>query len=423
MTPLRATVLQPILAKLKNMSGAGRVKKSTVFAVTGLAPVLLAACSRPEAPVQALPAVVVAQPLKQSITDWDDYAGRFEAVDMVEVRPRVAGAIQSVHFEDGQRVQKGQLLFVIDPRPFEAQMARARADVAGATAVLANADAELQRSEALIKDKLVSQAQADLRAAAKLQASASLAAAEAAITTAELNLAYTRIQAPIAGRVSWRRLAPGNLVAADNTVLTTIVSESPIRFVFDAPEAALLKYRRAGKDQATQVDIRLQDETEYRWKGKLDFLDNALDRSSGTIRARATVANPEGFLAPGMFGQLRLYGAKPFEALMVPDEAVVTDQTRQVVYVIGPEDLIAQKVVQPGRLLAGLRVIRSGLAAEDRVVISGVQRARPGRKVAVTNGTVTAFPSGVSLGETSTLKVPQGGPATTSAPGAPVAKK
>ena len=366
--------------------------------------------------------MVVAQPLKQSVTDWDDYAGRFEAVDMVEVRPRVAGAIQSVHFQDGQHVQKGQLLFVIDPRPFEAQMAKARADLAGAKAVLANADAELKRTDALIRDKLVSQAQADLRAAAQLQAAASLAAAEAALTTAQLSLSYTRIEAPIAGRVSWRRLSPGNLVAADNTVLTTIVSENPIRFVFDAPEAALLKYRRAGKDQASAVDIRLQDETEYRWKGRLDFLDNALDRSSGTLRARATVANPEGFIAPGMFGHLRLYAARPFEALMVPDESIVTDQTRQVVYVIGPEDKIAQKVVQPGRLLGGLRVIRSGLAAEDRVVISGVQRARPGRKVAVTPGTVTAFPSGVSLGETSTLKIPQGGPAVTSAPRAPAGK-
>ncbi len=405
------------------MSGAGRVKKSTVLAVVGLAPALLAACSRPQAPAQALPAVVAARPLTQTVTDWDDYAGRFEAVDMVEVRPRVAGAIHSVHFQDGQRVQKGQLLFVIDPRPFEAQMARARADLAGTKAVLANADAELKRAEALIKDRLVSQAQADLRAAAQLQAAASLASVEAAMTTAQLNLAYTRIEAPIAGRVSWRRLAPGNLVAADSTVLTTIVSESPIRFVFDAPEAALLKYRRAGKDQANVVDIRLQDETEYRWKGRVDFLDNALDRSSGTIRARATVPNPDGFLAPGMFGHLRLYAAKPFEALMVPDEAVVTDQTRQVVYVIGPDDQIQQKVVQPGRLLAGLRVITGGLSPEDRVVISGVQRARPGRKVAVTNGTVTAFPSGVSLGETSTLQVPQGGAATTAAPAATAPKK
>lgn len=391
--------------------------------VAGVMAALLGACSRPAAPPQTLPAVVAAHPLKQTVTDWDDYSGRFEAVDSVEVRPRVAGAIQAVHFQDGQQVSQGRLLFEIDPRPFQAQVAKARADLAGAKAVLANADAELRRAEMLVKDKLVSQAQADLRAAAQLQAAASLAAAEASLTAAELNLSYTRIQAPISGRVSWRRLAPGNLVSADNTVLTTIVSENPIRFVFDAPEAALLKYRRAGKQQASTVDIRLQDETEYRWKGRVDFLDNALDRSSGTIRARATVPNPDGFLSPGMFGHLRLYGAQPFEALMVPDEAVVTDQTRQVVYVIGPDDQIQQKVVQPGRLLAGLRVIREGLSMEDRVVISGVQRARPGRTVAVTNGTVTAFPSGVSLGETSTLQLPQGGAAATVAPAAPAPKQ
>jgi RND family efflux transporter MFP subunit len=381
-----------------------------------LSTLVIVGCSPPPPPTPNLPAVVAAQPLRQSVTDWDDYSGRFEAVDMVEVRPRVAGAIQAVHFQDGQQVRKGQLLFSIDARPFEALLAKARADLAGAKAVLANADAELKRAEVLVKDKLVSQAQADLRAAAQLQAAASLAGAEAALTTAELNLAYTRIAAPISGRVSWRRLAPGNLVAADNTVLTTIVSENPIRFLFDAPEAALLKYRRASKNESSEVDIRLQDETEYRWKGRVDFLDNTLDRSSGTIRARATVSNPDGFLTPGMFGQLRLYAAKPFEALLVPDESVVTDQTRQVVYVIGPGDQIQQKMVQTGRLLAGLRVIREGIAADDRVVISGVQRARPGRKVAVTHGTVSAFPSGVSLGETGTLKVPQDGAVTTAAP-------
>jgi RND family efflux transporter MFP subunit len=349
-------------------------------------------------------------PLRQAVTDWDDYAGRFEAVDMVEVRPRVAGAIDSVHFEDGQRVRKGQLLFVIDPRQFEAQLAKARADLAGARAALANADAELKRAEALVKDHLISQTQADLRNATQLQAAAALAAAEAAVTTAQLNVSFTRIEAPISGRASWRRLAPGNLVAADATLLTTIVSEDPIRFLFDAPESALLKYHRAGSGEVGRVDIRLQDETEYRWKGRVDFLDNALDRSSGTIRARATVANPNGFITPGMFGHLRLYAAKPFEALLVPDESIVTDQTRQVVYVIAADDQVQQRVVQPGRLLNGLRVLRAGIEPTDRVVISGMQRARPGRKVAVVAGTVTPFPSGVSLGETSTLRLPAGAP-------------
>jgi RND family efflux transporter MFP subunit len=229
------------------------------------------------------------------------------------------------------------------------------------------------------------------------------------VTTQELNLSFTRITAPIAGRASWRRLAPGNLVIADTTLLTTLVSENPIRFVFDAPESALLRYRRESAAARTMpVEIRLQDETDYRWKGKVDFIDNALDRSSGTIRGRAVLDNPDGFLSPGMFGQMRLFATAPFDALLLPDEAIVTDQTRQVAYVVDAEGNVAQRIVRPGRLIDGLRVIREGLSPTDRVVISGVQRARPGRKVKATQGAVTPFPSGVSRGETSTLSLPAG---------------
>jgi RND family efflux transporter MFP subunit len=370
---------------------------------------LLAACKEATPPPQAPPTVVVAQPLAQRVTDWDDYTGRFEAVDSVELRPRVSGPIQSIHFQDGQKVEKGQLLFVIDPRPYAAQLARAQADVAGARAVLANANAELKRADSMVASKLISQSQSELIAAQQLQAAASLAAAEAAVTTEELKLSFTRITAPIAGRASWRRLAPGNLVIADTTLLTTLVSESPIRFVFDAPESALLRYRRESAAARTMpVEIRLQDETDYRWKGSVDFIDNALDRSSGTIRGRAVLDNPDGFLSPGMFGQMRLFATAPFEALLLPDEAIVTDQTRQVAYVVDTEGNVSQRIVRPGRLIGGLRVIREGLSPTDRVVISGVQRARPGRKVNVTAGTVTPFPSGVSRGETSTLTLPAG---------------
>jgi RND family efflux transporter MFP subunit len=368
---------------------------------------LCAACAKPAPPAEKPPSVLVAHPLTQRVSDWDDYAGRFEAVDAVEIRPRVAGAIESVNFRDGQRVTRGQLLFVIDPRPAAAQLARARADLAGARAALANADAEFKRAQALAASQLVSQAQLELRAAAQLQAAASLAAAEAAVQTAELNLSFTRITAPIAGRASYHRLAPGNLVVADTTLLTTLVTEDPIRFVFDAPETAVLRYRRAAAGaQDSPVDIRLQDETDYRWKGRIDFLDNALDRSSGTIRGRAVLANPGGIIAPGMFGQMRLFASKPFDALLLPDQAVVTDQTRQVVYVVDAEGTVAQRVVLPGRLLDGLRVIREGITPADRVIISGVQRARPGRKVAATDGVVTAFPTGVSRGENSALSLP-----------------
>lgn len=375
---------------------------ASVFAVA-----LSAGCSKPPAPPEVLPAVEVAHPLSRQVSDWDDYTGRFEAVDAVDVRPRVSGAVESVHFRDGQKVTKGQLLFVIDPRPYEAQLARARADQAGAKAQLANADAELKRAQTLSETRLVSQSQLELRTAAQLQAAASLAAAEAAVQTQELNTSFTRVVAPLTGRVSYRRFAPGNIVSADTTVLTTIVSEDPIRFLFDAPESALLKYRRETGGATTKpVEIKLQDETGYRWKGRLDFIDNALDRSSGTIRARATVANPNGFISPGMFGQMRLIAASPSDVLLVPDQSIVTDQTRQVVYTVDSEGIVGQKVVEPGRLIDGLRVIRGGVTTQDRVVISGVQRARPGRKVAVTEGELTAFPTGVSRGENSTLTLP-----------------
>jgi RND family efflux transporter MFP subunit len=385
-------------------------EKMTKLALTAVLALACAACSRPPPPPEAPPAVEVAQPLARQVADWDDYTGRFEPVDAVEVRPRVSGAIQSVHFTDGDVVKQGQLLFVIDPRPYAAELARARAAVAGARAELANADAELKRAESLVSDQLVSRTQMDLRAAAQLKAAADLAAAEAAVQMQDLNMSFTQVLAPLTGRASYRRLAPGNLVGANTTVLTTIVTEDPMRFVFDAPESALLKYKRAA-DGAREwpVDIRLQDETEYRWKGRVDFLDNVVDRNSGTIRARAVVANPDGFISPGMFGQMRLFASDEFAALLVPDQAIVTDQTRQIVYVVDAEGTVGQKVVQPGRLIDGLRVISAGITAHDRVIISGVQRARPGRKVTVREGVVSGFPTGVSRGEDSTLSLPDAG--------------
>ena len=382
------------------------------YAASALLPalVLVSACGKAPPPAPPPPTVMVGHALSKPVADWDDYSGRFEAVDAVDVKPRVSGAIESVHFADGAAVAKGQLLFTIDPRPYAAQLAKAKADLARAKAGLANADAELRRSQSLAASQLVSQSVLELKTAAQLQATADVAAAEAAVETQTLNLSFTKVSAPIAGRVSWRRLAPGNLVTADTTLLTTIVSEDPIRFVFNAPEGALLKYRRdAGGARTSPVEIRLADEAEYRFKGRMDFLDNEVDRSSGTIRARAIVPNPGGFLSPGVFGQLRLYTREPAPALLLPDQAIVTDQTRQVVYVVDTEGKIGQKDVKPGRLVEGLRVIRAGVTAADRVVISGMQRARPGRKVTVTEGEVTAWPTGVSRGENGTLEKPSGG--------------
>jgi RND family efflux transporter MFP subunit len=383
------------------------MRTRTTASITAIVAALGTGCSEPTSPPEAPPLVEVAVPLSQRVADWDDYSGRFEPVDAVEVRPRVSGAIESVHFEDGQIVRQGQLLFVIDARPYAAELAHARAQVAGARAQLANADAELKRAQALVGNKLISEADAEVRMAAQLGAAAEVAAAEASVQTADLNLSFTRVTAPLTGRASYRRLAPGNIVAADTTVLTTIVSEDPIRFLFDVPESALLKYKREGGGaNASRVEIRLQDETEYRWEGRVDFLDNALDRSSGTIRLRAVVDNPDGFISAGMFGQLRLYALEPFDALLVPDQAIVTDQTRQVVYVVDAEGVVGQKVVRPGRLIDGLRAITEGLAPQDRVVISGVQRARSGRRVAVKESVVSAFPTGISRGEDSTLTLP-----------------
>ncbi len=369
-----------------------------------------AGCAKKAVPPEPAPVVVIAEPLRRQVVDWDDYSGRFEAVDMVEVRPRVSGLLDQVRFKDGQMVRKGQVLFVIDPRPYAAALAQARAQSARARASLTNTDAELKRAQSLLASRVISPSLSDARLAAQQQATADLAAAQANEDAAALNLSFTTVIAPESGRISYRRLAVGNLVQAQTSLLTTIMTQDPIRFVFDAPEDKFLKYQRQrGRAQANAVEIRLQDETDYRWKGRIDFLDNAIDRGSGTIRGRAVVPNPTGFLTPGLYGQMRLMASQPTDALLVPDTAVVTDQTRQVVYVVDAGGIVRQREIEPGRLVDGLRVIRQGVSPNDRVIISGVQRARPGRKVDARVGPVTAFPSGVSLGENGRLSLPAGG--------------
>lgn len=357
----------------------------------------LAGCSPKAPPPPPTPEVLVARPLSRQITDWEDYSGRFEAVDAVDVRPRVSGLLQSVHFRDGQSVSRGQLLFVIDQRPFAARLAQARAGVQRAEAVLANAEAEQKRANALIGSGFISQSVADTRLANQRQAAAELAQARAAADSAALDLSFTRITAPVSGRVSYRRLAPGNLVSAEQSLLTTIMTQDPIRFVFDAPEAAFLKYRRTNGG-AGAVHIRLEDETEFKWTGELETLDNAIDRGSGTIRGQALVRNPTGLLTPGMFGRMRWMAASAHQALLVPDEAILIDQTRPVVYVVGKDGTVEQKIVDRGNLVDGLRVIRSGLLPTDKVIVSGMQRARQGLKVSARPGKIAAFPAGVTRG-------------------------
>jgi RND family efflux transporter MFP subunit len=373
----------------------------------------LSACSKDAPPADPPPTVKVAAPIVREVTDWDDYAGRFESVDSVEVRPRVSGLLESVHFQDGQNVKKGQLLFTIDPRPIAAELAQSQAQLARAKAAQVNADAALKRGKALSETHLISEANLELLSAAQLQAAADVEAAQANVRFNSLNLEFTRVVAPLDGHISRHRLAPGNLVEAGTTLLTTIVTLDPIRFVFDAPESALLKYKRqqTGSGGRNAVDIRLQDEKDFRWKGHIEFIDNALDESSGTIRARAVVANPDGFLTPGMFGHMRRFDSQPVKVMLIPDESVVNDQTRQIAYVVGDDGIVNQRTIEMGRLIDDMRVIRSGLLPGDRVIISGVQRARPGRKVTPQQAEMTAFPSGVSRGEDGRLELPSPAPA------------
>lgn len=383
-----------------------------------LAPALLAlgmlqACgSGPEAPPeQGPPPVTVATPLQQEVTDWDDFVGRFEAVQNVEVKPRASGYLQSVHFRDGDYVQRGQLLFVIDARPAQAQLDQARAQLARAQAALANARTELARSRTLAASQAASREEVEQRQAAVRSATADVAAASAAIRAQQLNVGFTRVVAPISGRISERRIDIGNSVTADQTVLTTIVSTNPLHFAFEGSESALLKYQRQGEGARTgaAVRIRLQDESDYVHAGTLDFIDSTLNPAAGTIRARALVPNPDGLLRPGMMGQLRLASGPAYQALLVPEVAIGTDATRRVVSVVDNEGNVTPRPVELGPRLGELRVIRSGIGPNDRIIIDGLQRVRPGQKVQPQPGQIA--PGGATE--------PRGGPGP--APAAPAA--
>ena len=330
------------------------------------------------------PMVTVAAPLERTINQWDDYVGRFEASRSVEVRPRVSGQIIGVHFTDGQIVHKGQLLFTIDPRPFGAALAEARASVASARSDLALAEINLGRAKRLLEAEAVSQSDVDRLTANVRSARAALAAAQARVSSRALDVEFAYVRAPIGGRVSDRRIDPGNLVASGETLMTTINALDPIYFTFDVPESLYLKtarQRQASRGAGETAEIRLQDEASYSWRGKLDFTDNGISQNSGTIRARAVVANPTYFLAPGMFGNMRLADGGTATALLVPDAAVRTDQARKIVLVVGKDDTVAAKPVETGPLVGNLRAIRSGLTRSDRVIVQGVQFAMPGAKV------------------------------------------
>ncbi len=357
---------------------------------------ILAACSKQAPPPPPPAQVTVAVPLQREIVDWDEYIGRFEAIQDVELRPRVSGAIDRVLFSDGQNVRQGAALFIIDPRPYRAALGQAQAQLAKARAALANANSELVRAKTLLDAQAISKEEYETKLANVRTAGADVAAGQASVSTASLNLGFTTVRSPISGRISDRRVSKGNLVSEGTTVLTRVVSTDPIWFSFDGAESFYLKYLRqdkAGERQSSRrapnpVEIQLADESGYRWHGRMEFVDNAIDPNSGTIRAHAVVSNPEGFLTPGLFGRARLLGSGTYHAMLVPDEAIITDQTRKLIYVVGKDGRVSPRPVVTGPPVEGLRVVREGIAATDHVVINGLTRLQPGMPVKATMTTL-----------------------------------
>ena len=379
-------------------------RRGSLLQAVALACVAFGGCrSAQTAPAPPPPAVVVASPFVMRLTEWDEYTGRFEPTDTVDVRARVDGYLDSIHFRDGAIVRAGDLLFVIDPRPYEAVLEGARADVVRAQTRLELATADFSRGESLFAIRGISQEEYDRRAQARKEAEAALIVARAAERVAALNVEFTRVRAPIGGRIAENFVSVGNVISggqAGSTLLTRIVAIDPIQFVFDASESDYLRYnrlnasgeRRTSRDAPNPVRIRLLDEPSFTHVGKMDFVDNRIDPATGTITGRALVPNPGGFLTPGQLGRLRLLGSGEFEALLVPDSAILSDQSRRFVWALGTDDMPEQRVVEPGNLEQGLRIVRAGLQRDDRIVINGMQRVRPGARVAPTNGRIEPVP-------------------------------
>jgi RND family efflux transporter MFP subunit len=351
------------------------------------------------------PPVQTANPIARKITQFDEYTGRFEAIEQVEVRARVSGFIDHIHFRDGQMVKKGDLLFSIDPRPYQLAAEAARAEVARARAQVLLGENEVERAEGLTRNQTITARDLDQRRANLSSAKAGQAAAEANLKAAELNLDWSQVRAPIDGRISDKRVDVGNLIAggqAGATLLTTIVKLDPIHFVFDASESDYIRYARLGasgerpssRTTSNPVAVRLADEKAWTRTGRMDFIDNAINARSGTIRGRAIFDNKDMFLAPGTFGRLRLYGGE-IDALLIPDTVVVSDQTRKIVLVVGPDNKLQPRPVELGAIVDGLRVIRAGLKPDDRVMLTGHANPmiRPGVTVTPVPGEIKPAPT------------------------------
>ena len=372
----------------------------------GIAPLIvlavaLAGCDqKPPQAAAAAPAVTVAQPVKRMVTDWDEFTGRFDAVEEVQVRARVGGFVTNVEFKDGDMVHAGDLLYLIDSRPFEAVAAQADGQLADARAKVELAKRDLDRGLNLVQTSAVSEQVVDQRRQALQAAHAAEIVAEGALKAAQLNVEFTHVLAPISGRVSRHLVSVGNLVSGSDTgtstLLTTIVSLDPIYVYFDVDEATYLKNnklwfegkRPSSRDTPNPVQVALTGETKPSHEGRMDFVDNRLDVSTATLRSRAVIPNHDLSILPGQFGRVRLIGSSPYEALLIPDTAVATDQSRKIVFVVRDDDTIEARPVMLGPLDEGLRVVREGLRAEDKVIIDGIQRARVGAKVNPRVGTI-----------------------------------
>jgi RND family efflux transporter MFP subunit len=355
---------------------------------------LLAACQQQHAapPPPAPPQVTVKQPIIRDVVELDEFTGRLEAVESVEVRARVSGYLQSVHFTDGAMVKKGALLFVIDPRPYQAELNRAQAALEQSMAQYERTQKDFARAQQLVKSRAMSQEEVDTRAADQRQAKEAVQAARAAVEAARLNVEFTQVKAPISGRISREFVTVGNLInggTAESTLLTRIVSLEPMYSYFQVDERSFLKYSRLWRNGARggareaniPVELGLADETGFPHQGHLDFIDNRLDPDTGTMTGRAVFRNPELALIPGLFARLRLPGSSQDQALLIPDEAIGSDQTQRFAFVVNDQNTVEYRKIEAGPLIDGLRVIRHGLKAEDWVIVNGVQRVRTGAKV------------------------------------------
>ena len=356
-----------------------------------LSAALLTGCKPQAAPSAPAPQVNVAKVIERKVNDWDEFTGRIQAIDSVEIRPRVSGYIERIAFTEGGPVKKGDLLFVIDPRPYRAELQRAQADAAGAKTRAELARNEVARAERLLAARAISQEEYDERVNRAHETGSAVEAAAAAVEVARLNLEFTRVVSPIDGRVGKAEVTPGNLVGSGEgaTLLTTVVSIDPVYVEFTGDEQVYLKYaamskkgeRASSRDEPNPVYMGLANETGFPHPGHMTFVDNQLDPATGTIRGRAIFHNPEGLFTPGLFARIKLLGSGQYNAILINDRAVGTDQNQKFVLVVGADKMLSYRPVKIGRIVQGLRVVLDGLKPGETIVVNGIQRVRPGMPI------------------------------------------